>query len=184
VARAGANDNRSVVPLVLVVGISGAGKTTVCGELKNRGFVARDADYDGFSCWRNKTTGEVVAVRARDEVFLHEHDWVIDVDKVAALVELVGDQTAYLCGSAANEDEIWRFASKVICLAIDDETLRYRLRTRTTNDFGKSGYELAACLERNTTKATDNAAKGAVLIDATQPLATVVDEVLRITGTA
>jgi hypothetical protein len=171
-----------LVALVFVIGISGSGKSTVCNELTRRGYLARDSD--SFSRWRAKSTGELVGPHERDDAFVEQHDWVIDIDEVAALAEAAGDGTAYLCGSASNEDEVWPFASQVICLAIDDDTLRERLRTRTTNDFGKSDYELGLCLEWNATAAEDNAAHGATVIDATQPLAVVVDEVLRVSGIA
>jgi len=37
----------------------------------------------------------------------------------------------------------------VVCLVVDNETLRDRLLTRTTNVFGKHPEELAAALECN-----------------------------------
>jgi hypothetical protein len=41
------------VPLVYVTGISGAGKSAVCHELKRRGYEAHDTDEENNAVWVN-----------------------------------------------------------------------------------------------------------------------------------
>lgn len=122
----------------------------------------------------------------RDQAFLDEYDWITDIDKVAALAERAKaeDRTAYLFGSSSNEDEIWNLSDQVFCLAVDDDTLRHRLATRTNNDYGKSDTELQWCLEWNAIVPQQSESFGATVIDAAPPVRHVADELLRLSGTA
>ena len=174
------------MPLVFVLGVPGTGKTAVCDELKRRGYLARDTDGDNFSGWRSTATGEDgpyhVGPEERDEAFNQEFEWITDVDKVAALVAEAdaAGTTAFLFGSSSNEHEIWPFAKLVICLAVDDDTLRHRLTTRANNDYGKNDLELKWCLEWNAVVPSETARYGATIVDATPPIDVVADEVLRL----
>jgi dephospho-CoA kinase len=170
------------VPLVLVTGISGSGKSAVCDELKRRGFDAHDTDSEGNAVWVRRATGEVNATPAappvRSPEWLAAHEWRVVVDTVEALAERAGDQAVFLCGSTANEEEVWHLFSRVIYLSIDTETLRRRVASRTTNDFGKAEHELAAILAWHSAGEDAYRRFGAVIVDATRPLAQVVDDVL------
>jgi hypothetical protein len=75
-------------------------------------------------------------------------------------------------------NQVWHLFSKTIYLTIDEATLRERLATRTSNDFGKSDHELAAVLKWHKVGPEQYRTFGATIIDATQPLADVVDDVL------
>lgn len=65
-----------------------------------------------------------------------------------------------------------------MCLVIDDETLRHRLATRTTNIFGQHPEELAAALMWNPRMRPLYEARGATIIDTSRPVAEVVDAVI------
>jgi hypothetical protein len=86
----------------------------------------------------------------------------------------------FLCGSAGNEPDLWPLFSASIYLEIDEQTLRDRLLTRTTNDFGKAGHELDTILAWNRIASDVYRESGSAFVDSTRPLAEVVDEVLRI----
>jgi hypothetical protein len=60
----------------------------------------------------------------------------------------------------------------------DAETLRQRLATRTTNDFGTAPGDVDAVMSWLGVYEDRHAAMGAVMVDATQPLPLVVAEVL------
>ena len=66
----------------------------------------------------------------------------------------------------------------MIYLTIDEHTLRHRLASRTSNDFGRAPEELAAILTWHKVGDADFARFGATIIDATLPLHEVVDKVL------
>lgn len=65
-------------------------------------------------------------------------------------------------------------------LTIDEETLRHRIATRTTNDFGKTTAELGLILKWHKILEQDNRHYGAVMIDATRPLDEVVDDIVAV----
>jgi dephospho-CoA kinase len=170
------------VALVYVTGISGAGKSAVCGELRRRGFEAHDTDQDENAVWVNRTTGQVTAVAGADERsrpgWLEDQEWRVVPSKVQALAERADGRLVFLCGSTANEDEVWHLFSRVIYLAIDEQTLRDRLESRTSNDFGKAPKELEAILSWHQVGEADYLRFGAVVVNATLPLHEVVDKIL------
>ncbi|MEV6302727.1 hypothetical protein AB0M02_25165 [Actinoplanes sp. NPDC051861] len=166
--------------LVWLTGNSGTGKSTVCAMLRASGHVAVDADEDGFCHWIDRVGGEAVA-NPPDPVpegWLHRYGWVIDRERVEALAEESRPGIAFLCGSAENEAEIRDLLDVTVGLVIDDDTLRHRLATRTTNTFGQHPEELAAALDWNPRMAAILEGCGAVIIDASEPVDTVVNRVM------
>ncbi|MFD6284778.1 hypothetical protein [Streptomyces sp. NPDC060205] len=166
--------------LVWVTGNSGTGKSTVGGVLRARGHVSLDADEDGFSRWIDRATGEVV-VDPPDPVpegWLGRYGWVIVRERVEALVEESRSRVAFLCGTAENEADVRDLFDLTVCLVIDEDTLRHRLATRTTNTFGRHPEELAAALKWNPLLQSIHEGRGSTVIDASRPLAEVVSDVL------
>ncbi len=176
------------MPFVYVTGISGAGKSAVCEELQRRGYDAHDTDREGNAVWVNRDTGEVTAketgLDARTPGWLGQHDWRVVPERVQELASGARGRLVFLCGSTGNENEVWHLFSRTIYLSIDGDTLRHRLETRTTNDFGKSPHELAAVLEWHRVGEDEYRGFGAAIVDATRPLAKVVDDVVRIAESA
>ena len=166
--------------LVWVTGSAGVGKSTVCALLKSRNKLAADADWDGFNHWVDRATGEVKVdppypVPAG---WLERFAWKIDRSEVQRLALRASDSTAFLCGSVENEVEVWDLFDLVVCLVADNDTIRQRLQTRTTNSFGKHPEELAAALEWNTTSEAIYRRLGAIIIDGRRPPSEIADEIL------
>ena len=95
--------------------------------MHRRGYEAHDTDQDENAVWVNRTTGEVTAVagaadRSRPG-WLDDQEWRVVPSKVQALAGRAEDRLVFLCGSTANEDEVWHLFSRVIYLAIDEQTL-------------------------------------------------------------
>jgi hypothetical protein len=67
-------------------------------------------------------------------------------------------------------------------LVVDNETLRDRLQSRTTNAFGKRPEELAAALGVNATVESTYRRLGATIIDATAPPADIADAIITAAG--
>ncbi|OQR63131.1 hypothetical protein B6E66_15980 [Streptomyces maremycinicus] len=142
--------------------------------------MAIDSDDDGFSHWIDRATGEVVVdppypVPAG---WLDRYGWAIVRERVEDLVEDSRARTAFLCGSAENEADVLDLFDVVVCLVIDEDTLRHRLATRTTNTFGRHPEELAAALKWNSRMRAIYESHGATIIDASAPLTEVVDAVI------
>jgi hypothetical protein len=170
--------------LVLVTGISGSGKSAVCVELQQRGHEAHDMDLEGNAAWVHRRSGtpvplsDVADPSVRSAAWLEEHDWKLVPSRVEGLARQAGDRTVFLCGMASNQDDLSHLFSHVICLSVDEHTLRDRVATRTSNDFGKTSHELAAVLGWRDVVQEAYRQGGATMIDATLPLTTVVDAVL------
>jgi len=167
--------------VVWVTGNSGVGKSTVCALLRSQGELAIDADWEGYSHWVDRTTGQVVAdppypVPAG---WLERFAWRIRRVEVEALAARVHDRTTFLCGSVENEAEVWDLLGVVVCLVADNETLRERLQARTSNAFGKHPEELAAALAWNNSAESTYRRLGATIIDGRRPPAEVADAILR-----
>ena len=153
----------------LIEGVSGTGKTTVCHELQKRGYKALEAD-EVFGFYGDPKTGLPTE---------HKHylNWIWDNKRFDE--ELKGKTgTIFVCGGAMNQSKFMHYFKKVFTLLIDDDTLRNRLLNRTNNDFGKNPKDLAKQLEWNKGAIEYSKQRGTILIDATKPVNTVVDEIL------
>jgi hypothetical protein len=170
--------------LILVAGVSGSGKSTICAILRQRGYHAVDADWDGYNHWVHRRTGErpVEPPSQLPPRWLDTYAWRMDAAKVAELRDDAVGRPVFLFGTVENEDELWGLFDLVICLVIDDATVRHRLATRTTNSFGKQADELDAALGWNQYAEARYRRAGARIIDATLPLEKVVSEVLTAAG--
>ncbi len=155
----------------LVEGVSGTGKTSVCDELQRRGYQAvhgdRELAYQG-----DAATGAAV------EGGSHEHHlwWV---EKVEALVADQNEAATFFCGGSRNFSDFIDLFDGVFVLEVDLETLRRRLEQRPEDEFGgrPSDRELIERLHESGEDTPDG-----TVIDATAPLARVVDEILRRAG--
>ncbi len=171
--------------LVFVTGNSGTGKSAVRAELARRGYRSFDTDEDGIAVWRSRATGEQVEYPGdahHPDDWLEHHGWMIDRSRAEELAALARDRPVFLCGSVENESDVWELFDTVVCLVLDERTLRERVATRSTNAFGKRPAELAAILRWNPTLEATYRRAGAHVVNADRPLAEVVDHVLAAAG--
>lgn len=167
--------------LIWVTGLSGTGKSAIAEGLRELGHWSVDADDDGMSSWRSHDTGDLVAsppIARRRAGWLEEHDWVIDVTRVQRLRHEAENRHAFLLGAVANEEEVLPLADVVICLVADAATLTRRLVTRGSNDFGQAPGDIEAVLSWLGRYEDRHRGIGAAMVDATQPLADVIADVL------
>lgn len=175
------------MPLIYITGISGSGKSAVLQELKHRGHKAFGVDEDRIAKFYNNETGEPFLENTTPEdrtpEWRSKHTWKAKREVVEELAKANGDRPVFLCGVTANDaDELWDLFDHVFALTLDEATLRHRIQTRTANDFGKNEHEFQTLLEWQRTAAEDYKKLGATLVDATQPLREVVDDIeLRVT---
>lgn len=173
------------MPLFLVTGLPGAGKSTVCAELKARGYEAYDGDEDRLAKWYNSQTGQPVESEDRDRTpeFLREHSRDISRATVEGLASKTQDKPVFLCGDPENEVELQDLFSEVFALIIDDETRNRRLATRTNNKWGKLPHEREYSVAYG--KKWENIRKqfGYITLNADQPTGHIVDQILEKVGT-
>ena len=134
--------------LIYVTGCSGSGKSTVCAELRARGYDAHDSDF-GISGWWHRTRRvEVPAPEGEDyrtEAWYAEHEWRFSRASSAELALQSQGGVSFLCGCAAGEDAVWPLFDRVFYLHADEATLRRRLAARTNNQFGKAPINWSGC---------------------------------------
>ena len=153
----------------LIEGVSGTGKTSVCNELLRRGYVAINGDRE-LAYQGDPTTG------AKTEGSGHEHH-IWDVEKVRRLAANQDDEATFFCGGSRNFKQFIDLFDEIFILDIDAQTLNERLDSRPDDDWGKSASERELILHLHATK--EDVPSSGIVLDATQPLASVVDEILR-----
>ncbi len=154
----------------LIEGLSGTGKTSVCDELQRRGHHAihgdRELAYQGDPETGEPTDGSV-----------HEHH-IWHVDTVKALVADQAEPVTFFCGGSRNLSKFIDLFDGVFVLEVDLETLHRRLDERPDDEWGGGKpVERERIVRWHETK--DDVPKNGMAIDATAPIAHVVDEILR-----
>ncbi|MFE6448031.1 AAA family ATPase [Nocardiopsis dassonvillei] len=156
----------------LVEGVSGTGKTSVCAELRRRGYHAVDGDLE-LAYQGDPRTGEPT------EGMRHEHHlW--HADRVRSLVADRGSAVTFFCGGSRNFPEFVDLFDGVFVLEIDPGTLRRRLDGRPEGEWGARQAERDLIVRLHRMK--EDVPRDGTVVDATMPLARVVDEILRLTG--
>jgi broad-specificity NMP kinase len=157
----------------LIEGVSGTGKTSVCHELRRRGYAALNSDRD-LRQNTNPTTGDPLIPYSSPEIRHANNLW--DVEKVRRLAANQDDEVTFFCGGSRNFNEFIDLFDKVFVLDVDVDTLNARLDNRADDDWGKSKGERELILRLHATK--EDIPSSGIVIDATQPLVSVVDEIL------
>jgi dephospho-CoA kinase len=128
---------------ILLTGMSGTGKSTVIAALAARGYKAVDADGNDFSEW--------VEVSGDDDPFgsLVEagRDWVWREDRMQALLSTEDAEVLFVSGCAENMGKFLPQFDHVILLSAPADVIVERLRTRTSNRYGKRPDEVARVLD-------------------------------------
>jgi dephospho-CoA kinase len=153
----------------LIEGVSGTGKTSVCKELQRRGYHAINGDTE-LAYQGDPETGKPT------DGLTHEHH-IWDVDRVKALVAGQHEPVAFFCGGSRNFSKFEALFDGVFVLEVDLDTLNRRLDKRTGNEWGGKQTERELIARLHQTK--EDIPKNGILIDATKPIADVVDEIVR-----
>ncbi|MFL5643920.1 MAG: AAA family ATPase [Chloroflexota bacterium] len=153
----------------LIEGLSGTGKTSVCDELERRGYQAihgdRELAYQG-----DPETGEPT-----DDTRHEHHIW--DVDRVRALVADKAAAETFFCGGSRNFSKFIDLFDGVFLLDLDLETLNARLDARPDSEWG-GGKPVERTLIERLHATREDIPRDGIVIDASAPLARVVDEIL------
>ena len=104
---------------VLVTGMSGTGKTTVLDELRRRGHLTVDTDYDGWE----------------------RPDGTWDEQRMARLLSTHPD--VVVSGTVENQGTFYDRFEHVVLLSAPVQVLLDRVRLRTNNPYGRSEEQQA-----------------------------------------
>ncbi|MDQ3464022.1 MAG: AAA family ATPase [Actinomycetota bacterium] len=153
----------------LIEGVSGTGKTSVCKELQRRGYYAINGDnelaYQGDPETGNPTNG-----------LTHEHH-IWHVDRVKALVASQDEAVTFFCGGSRNFSKFIDLFDGVFVLEVSRDTLDRRLHERSEDEWGGKQAEQELIMRLHQTK--EDIPKNGIVVDATAPIARVVDEIVR-----
>jgi adenylate kinase family enzyme len=179
-ATAGLSDQLSRAEMgvknYLIEGISGTGKTTVCEELQRRGYHAIHGDRE-LSYRGDPETGEPLdgSGREHDIWFVHQHH-IWDTDKVKSLIADQRNPISFFCGGSRNFLRFIDLFDGVLVLDVDLDTLNKRLAGRPEDEWGGRASERELIARLHATK--EDLPRNAMSIDATAPIAHVVDDIL------
>lgn len=157
----------------LIEGGSGTGKTTVATELERRGYHVVHGDrvlaYQG-----DPETGARVTSPPGDLDFLNDHH-IWDLEQVLAVIADKSRDKTFFCGGSRNWRKFIHLMDAVFLLEVDRETLERRIDTRV-NEWGSEPAERAMVMALHESR--KNLPRDGIRIDATRPLAEVVDAIL------
>lgn len=125
---------------ILITGISGSGKSSVCNELRKRGYKAYDIEnMAGLFAMIDKRTGKPTEKYDKDNLnWVKQYDWICDKNKLRKLVRKNAKGIVFYCGTASNFDELLFLFDKIFLLKARINTLRKRLSTRKSHSFGRT----------------------------------------------
>jgi dephospho-CoA kinase len=146
---------------ILVTGMSGTGKSSALAELARRGFRTVDTDESGWTL-EDEQGGQ----------------WW-DEQRIEALLAENGP-TLYVSGTVTNQGRFYDSFDAVVLLSAPGELLLERLATRRTNAYGKSPEERELILTHLREVEPLLRATCTHEIDATLPLAEVVERLVEI----
>jgi adenylate kinase family enzyme len=168
------------MPLFLITGLPGSGKSTLCAELKARGYEAYDEDEDGLAKWYN-SQGQAIKEEhytERSPEFLRQHSRDVSRETVEGLVAKAHDKPIFLCGDPENEVELNDLFEEIFALVLDDTTRNHRLLTRTNNQWGKLSREREYSAVYGKKWEEDRQQFGYINIDSTQPTKLIAEQIL------
>jgi hypothetical protein len=143
--------------------MSGTGKSAALAALEQRGFAVVDTDYGGWSEWSDADGGYV---------------WRADL--IGELLARASGPTLYISGTVSNQGHFYPQFDAVVLLSAPADVLLHRIATRTTNDYGKRGQDRDLILRQLLEVEPLLRATCSHEIDATQPLAAAVRELVAI----
>lgn len=143
--------------------MSGTGKSTAFAELRRRGFDVVETDEPGWSVWSDEDGG-----------------YLWREDRIAELLAQGRQWPLYVAGTVSNQGRFYRDFDAVVLMSAPAEVLLERIANRTTNTFGKSAGERELILRDLAEAEPLLRATCTHEVDATQPVARVVAELIRI----
>jgi hypothetical protein len=143
--------------------MSGTGKSTVLAELRRRGFEVVETDEPEWMEWSNEEGG-----------------YVWREDRVAELLARERDGPLFVSGTVSNQGRFYPDFDAVVLLSAPLEVLLGRIENRTTNDFGKTPGERERIIDDFAAFEHRLRATCTHELDATQPIESIVAELIRI----
>ena len=142
--------------------MSGTGKSTALAELARRGFAVVETDDAPWSEWSEQAGG-----------------YVWNEELVGELLDRQ-EKVLYVSGTVSNQGRFYSRFDAVVLLSAPADVLLRRIKSRTTNDYGKSIDERDRIVSDISAVEPQLRATCTHEIDATQSIAAVVAKLVAI----
>lgn len=147
--------------VILITGMSGAGKSSALAELSRRGH--RTVETDQNPEWEYEIPSEDGA------------EWVWREDRIAALLDDHRDGPLFISGTVSNQNRLYPYFDAIVLLSAPLDVLLDRVARRSTNDYGKTPTQRDEIIHYTVTVEPLLRAGATHVIDTRAPLADVVD---------
>ncbi|WP_019926584.1 AAA family ATPase [Nocardia sp. BMG111209] len=159
------------MPVILVTGMSGVGKSTALIALQQRGYRVVDADYGGWIEDRPHPDGtgtEPQWCEQRIEALIADHEQ--------------SGEPLFIAGTVSNQVAFYPRFDEIVLLSAPIELLLDRIVRRDTNPFGKAAAERDRIMADTAEIEPLLRSAATVEIDTSRPLIDVVERLVSLAG--
>ncbi|MFZ1249398.1 MAG: AAA family ATPase [Candidatus Saccharimonadales bacterium] len=123
---------------ILITGVSGSGKTTICRTLKKLGYEAHDLESaKNMFMLIDPNTEQVIHDKQLSDLGNGlQADWVCNMPKLKKLIQNQQNEVAFYCGGTSRTEELMQAFDFTVILQVSDETTVKRLSNRKKGEFG------------------------------------------------
>lgn len=166
---------------ILITGMAGSGKSTVCRVLEAMGYEAYGIEeIDGMFGMYHEGTKEVfVDYDNSDPEKIKRAEWLCDTERLKELIASQKSELAFYCGIASNMDDLLPLFDTVLMLRVEADQLSSRLSNREgTDDIGNTEASRQTVLGWKDWWEDEMQDKGAIVIDARETPDSVAKKIL------
>lgn len=165
---------------VLITGVSGTGKSSVCDELNRRHYKSFGIEdiHGMFTMMNRKTHKPFKNLDNSNLEMVKEIEWFCDKNKLQKLMRENSKGVVFYCGIASNIDDLLPLFDKTFLLRASEKTLGDRLSKRTSHDFGRTREVQEWIFGWKDWWEKHMIEKGAIVIDANRPLKDIAKEII------
>lgn len=159
------------MPVILVTGMSGVGKSSALDRLEQLGYRVVDTDVGGW-----------IEERARPDGTGVEAQWREDrIDALITAHERSGEPL-FIAGTVCNQGRFYSRFDEVVLLSAPLDVMLDRIAGRDTNPFGKTAGERDRIIADTAEIEPLLRSSATVEIDTREPLPGVVDRLVALAG--
>ena len=169
---------------ILITGVAGSGKSTICKELKRKKYKAYDIEnMKGLFKMVDEKTGKTFRKYDDDDFEkVKRAKWMCNAKKLKDLIKRKNKTPVFCCGIASNIDEILPFFDMTILLRASPRVLRERLSHRRRGNFGRTKEVQEWMLSWKGWIEKEKKKKGAIVINANRRPKEVAKKIIKITS--